>query len=101
MPRNSFYLTTAITGFYYRCKKYYKRKAASLRMRLNAGLRKSDAPFFGIAVLLLINTEKKKDDCVQTGKCEKTAFVGISLAHFSRIFWILISFLSGLFILNP
>lgn len=46
---------------FYRChKKYYKRKAASLRMRLNAGLRKSDSPFFGIAVLLLINRKKER-----------------------------------------
>lgn len=65
-------------------------------MRLNAGLGKSDSPFFGIAALLLINTERKEDD-----RRGKTAFVGTSSALFSRIFWVLISFLSDLFILNP
>lgn len=48
-------------------------------MHLNAGLRKSDSPFFGIAVLLLINTEKKEDDCVQTGVERQH-----SLEHLSR-----------------
>jgi len=45
---------------------------------------KSDSPFFGIAVLLLINTKKKKD-CIQTER-RKTAFVGIYFPRFSHGF---------------